>query len=123
MDPIPVFYAGEPCEGESIEIEVFERESEAWRPHPVHPQIPVASCQDEDPGRLLNELRWRCVTPEGQAPWRNFPVFQPGVLSRCIHEEILAEERQRILDARRKRLDLIVEEEEKIESDATNALE
>jgi hypothetical protein len=108
-DSIRVFYDGEPCEGEWIDLEVFDRAARVWVAHPEHPRIPVESCQHENPGRLLNELRWRCVTPEGAAPWRHFQVFQPGVLSRCEHEEILEGERQRIRDARRKRLDLRIE--------------
>ncbi len=103
---VRVFYDGEPCDGDAIDIEVFDRAAEVWVPHPDHPRVPVRSCREEEPGRLLNELRWRCATPEGVAPWRNFQVFRPGVFSRCANEEILEQERQRIRAAQRKRLEL-----------------
>lgn len=103
-DPVRVFYAGEPCDGDWIELEVFDRAAEAWMAHPEHPRVPVGTCQEENAGWLLNELRWRCVTPGGAAPWRNFQVFRPGALTRCAHEEILEAERRRIRDAERQRI-------------------
>ena len=60
-DPVYVFYGRGSCRGESIEIQIWNRGSQTWRDHPAHPVVPVESCQLEDAGVLLNELRWRCI--------------------------------------------------------------
>ena len=59
-----VLYPAGGCSG-VLEIEVFERASESWRPHPAHPQLPPGACVEEPAGGLLNELRVRCADPAG----------------------------------------------------------
>ena len=89
-DPVHVYYAGRDCPGDVIELEVFDRETGVWRAHPEHAQIPVRSCQREDAGHLLNELRWRC-RPEFEwapTPWRRLDVFDPEVMARCAVGQI-----------------------------------
>jgi hypothetical protein len=107
VDPVRVFYDGGDCGTEAIEIEVFDRAAAVWITHPDHPRVPVPSCQVEDAGGLLNELRWRCFEPDAgdfPPPWRNLAVFEPEVLSHCVLQQILEGERQRIRDAKRKRM-------------------
>jgi hypothetical protein len=66
-DPrVTVFYPKGGCETGRIEIEVFVRATKTWAPHPSHPQIATDTCQPEDPGTLLNELRLRCIDPQGK---------------------------------------------------------
>jgi len=90
-DPVHVYYDGGDCGTDAIELQVFDREDGAWRPHPHHVRVPVPSCQIEDAGVLLNELRWRCaIEPEPEFPsvWRIFRVWDPDVMSRCAVDEI-----------------------------------
>lgn len=110
-DPVEIYLDGGDCDTGTIEIEVFERERAEWIPHPHHPLVAVPSCQSEDAGGLLNEFRWRCATgdPAAPAPWRHLPVFDPEVFSRCVLDRILERERERIHDARSKRLELEAE--------------
>ncbi len=66
-----VFYPAGDCPSGKLELEVWERGSEGeggrWVPHPEHPTIDADSCQPEDPGVLLNELRVRCVGSAGSS--------------------------------------------------------
>jgi hypothetical protein len=86
-DPVLVFYPRRDCRGQQIELEVFDRETRAWKPHPVHPRVPVDSCQVEDAGRLFNEIRFRCEEPYGTEPpsvWVvGLNVFDPEQMERC----------------------------------------
>ncbi len=59
-----VHYPAGGCSG-VLEIEVFERVSESWLPHPAHPRLPPGACEEEPAGGLLNELRVRCADPAG----------------------------------------------------------
>ena len=59
-----VHYPAGGCSG-VLEIEVFERASESWRPHPAHPRLAPGACVGEPAGGLLNELRVRCADPAG----------------------------------------------------------
>jgi len=59
-----VYYPPGTCPAQ-LEIELFDRESGAWRAHPEHPRLPPGACAWEEPGSLLNELRVRCVDPSG----------------------------------------------------------
>lgn len=98
-DPVHVHYAGAHCRGDTIEVQVWDRDARRWIPHPAHPRFPVPSCQVEDAGVLLNELRWRCVEPPGPAadaaPWIvGLDVFDPEVMSRCAVEQIASGERR-----------------------------
>lgn len=63
---VTVFYPAGACETRRLEIEVFARATRTWKPHPAHPRIDADTCQPEDPGQLLNELRLRCIDPEGK---------------------------------------------------------
>jgi len=86
-DPLLVYYPRRDCRGDRIELEVFDRDAGSWVPHPVHPLVPVESCQVEDAGRLWNEIRWRCDEPPGTEPpsvWIvGLDVFDPNVMERC----------------------------------------
>ena len=87
MDPVFVFYPRDFCSGERIALEVWKRDEQRWVKHPRHPVVPVDSCQLEDAGVLLNEIRWRCLEREGsdQDPgWSvGVRVFEPNVMKRC----------------------------------------
>lgn len=87
QDPVLVYYPRGDCRGTQIELEVFDRQSRRWVPHPAHPLVPVESCQVEDAGRLLNEVRWRCEEPPGTQPPSVFvvglDVFDPRVMEQC----------------------------------------
>jgi hypothetical protein len=86
-DPVLVFYPRRDCRGDSIQLEVFDRDTGTWVTHPTHPRVPVESCQVEDAGRLWNEIRWRCVEPPDTDPpsvWTvGIDVFDPHVMERC----------------------------------------
>jgi len=81
-DPIRIYFDGGDCGTPSIEVEAYDRAAHAWRPHPIHPLVPVRSCQTEEAGRLWNELRWRCAPWEGDAGagWRPLQVFDADVM-------------------------------------------
>ncbi len=88
LDPVYVFYPRGACNGDHIELQVWNREHELWLPHADHPRVPIESCQLEDAGALLNEIRWRCVekrTPgaEPEAWVVGLNVFDPEVMERC----------------------------------------
>lgn len=61
-----VHYPAGACETGHIQIEVFVRETATWIAHPEHPLVEAGSCQLEISYRLLNELRIRCVDPDGR---------------------------------------------------------
>ena len=86
QDPVLVYYPRGDCRGANIELQVFDRDTSRWRPHPVHPLVPVDTCQLEDAGRLLNELRFRCEEPADTDPPSMFieiDVFDPRVMEQC----------------------------------------
>jgi len=64
----PVFYPAGSCTTGWLEIQVWSREGEAdaWAPHPEHPRAQADRCHEERVDRLLNELRVRCIDPEGE---------------------------------------------------------
>lgn len=64
-DLVEVFYPNGACQSRWIEVETFDRETRVWLPHAHHPHVRGDSCQMEDAGTLLNELRMRCFDPEG----------------------------------------------------------
>ncbi|MCZ6783353.1 MAG: hypothetical protein O7G30_08600 [Proteobacteria bacterium] len=85
-DPVRVLFEGRECPSPFLQVEVWDRGQSAWSTHPSHAFILVDSCQVEDAGYLLNEIRIRCVDPDGQpgTPWRiGVEVFQPGVVDAC----------------------------------------
>jgi hypothetical protein len=87
MDPVFVFYPRKFCQGERIALEVWNRGEQRWTKHPRHPVIPLESCQLEDAGVLLNEIRWRCLdsgSSERELGWRiGVRVFESAVMQRC----------------------------------------
>lgn len=64
LDRALVHYPAGACSG-VLDVEVFERVSQSWRPHPAHPRLPPGACVEEPAGGLLNELRVRCADPAG----------------------------------------------------------
>jgi hypothetical protein len=90
-DPIYVFHPAGECESEWIELELWDREHERWRTHPGHPRVKLGTCQVEDAGTLLNELRWRCVGPSEPPPtagWvTGIDVFDPERMQRCAVDD------------------------------------
>jgi hypothetical protein len=87
IDPVFVFYPRDFCSGEQIALEVWDRTEQRWATHPRHPVIPVDSCQLEDAGVLLNEIRWRCLE-RGHSDWDKgwsvgVRVFESTVMQRC----------------------------------------
>ena len=83
-DPIHVFFPRGPCESDHLRLETWDRVTRSWQPHPEHARIPVESCQVEDAGRLLNELRWRCEDVGVHNPWNmGLDVFDPAITESC----------------------------------------
>ncbi|MBW2715927.1 MAG: VWA domain-containing protein, partial [Deltaproteobacteria bacterium] len=87
MDPVFVYYPRDFCSSNQIALEVWKRDERRWVEHPRHPVVPVDSCQLEDAGILLNEIRWRCFDLDGSDPefgWSvGVRVFEPGVMQHC----------------------------------------
>jgi hypothetical protein len=87
MDPVFVFYPRDFCSGERIALEVWNRDEQRWVEHPRHPVVPVDSCQLEDAGMLLNEIRWRCLDRDRSEQDRGWSVgvrvFEPSVMQHC----------------------------------------
>jgi len=87
MDPVFVFYPRGSCSGERIALEVWNRDEQRWAEHPQHPVIPVDTCQLEDAGVLLNEIRWRCLErghSDQEQGWSvGVRVFENAVMQRC----------------------------------------
>lgn len=87
LDPVYVFYRRGSCHEDQIELQVWDREERAWKEHPRHPRVPIGSCQLEDAGILLQEIRWRCVETRPVDPppaWVvGLDVFDPDVMERC----------------------------------------
>ncbi len=88
MDAIRVFYPRGPC-GDRLALELWDRTLHAWRPHPVHARVPVETCQLEDAGSLLNEIRWRCEEGSSPTPWHvGLEVFNPAITESCVVGEL-----------------------------------
>jgi hypothetical protein len=87
-DPVQVHYPRGGCETGVLEIEVFSRSLKRWQPHPAHWRILADTCQQEDAGELLNELRVRCIdlaNPGRASPWRiGVQVYQPAEAPGCV---------------------------------------
>jgi hypothetical protein len=87
IDPVHVYYPRGDCRGSELDLEVWDRDQRRWRAHPGHARIPLESCQVEDAGILLQEIRSRCVEPEDSQPrptWVvGLDVFDPQVLETC----------------------------------------
>jgi len=87
MDPVFVFYPRHSCSGDRIALEIWDRDEQRWAEHPRHPVVPVDSCQLEDAGVLLNEIRWRCLEGDRSDPDRGWSVgvrvFEAAVMQHC----------------------------------------
>ncbi len=91
-DPVQVFYPAGDCTTGVIEIELFNRAVNQWQPHPAHPRIMADTCQTEDAGDLLNEIRVRCIDPANPARASDWllgvQVFEPAGAPGCGPPEI-----------------------------------
>jgi hypothetical protein len=87
-DPVQVFYPRGACETGILEIELWNRVASEWGPHPAHWRVLADTCQEEDAGDLLNEIRVRCVdlaNPARASKWRvGVEVYHPGEAPSCI---------------------------------------
>lgn len=96
-DPVHVFYPAGSCSSGVLEIELWSRAVEAWRPHPDHPRIMVDTCQLEDAGELLNEIRVRCIDPANPArasAWiTGVQVYEPADAPGCVPPALSARPR------------------------------
>ncbi|MAJ59787.1 MAG: hypothetical protein CL936_06680 [Deltaproteobacteria bacterium] len=86
-DPVQVFYPQGECETGVLEIELWNRTLKAWRPHPDHPRVMANTCQTEDAGDLLNEIRVRCADPANAARGSSWvtgvQVYEPSGAPGC----------------------------------------
>jgi hypothetical protein len=91
-DPVRVFYPAGDCATGVIEIELWDRAAKAWQPHPAHSRIMADTCQTEDAGDLLNEIRIRCIDPASPArasAWTlGVQVWEPAGAPGCEPPEI-----------------------------------
>jgi hypothetical protein len=62
-----VYFPRGGCETGTIELQLYDRASASWQPHPERPRLTTDTCHELDPSSLLNELRLRCIDPAGQA--------------------------------------------------------
>jgi hypothetical protein len=87
IDPIYVLFPRGSCRGEFMDLEVWNRRQRAWQAHPTHARIRVDTCQLEDAGVLLHEIRRRCVEEPGSwlpPVWVvGVDVFAPEIMQRC----------------------------------------
>lgn len=84
-DPISVFF-NKTCASQVLEIQIWNRIHKRWSHHPEHPQILAGSCQVEDAGYLMNEIRVRCLRTNERSiePWlAGIKVYEPGVVDAC----------------------------------------
>jgi hypothetical protein len=95
FDPVLVLFSPGACESGNVEIELWSRDFEEWVPHPRHARLATGGCAVEDAGKLLNEIRVRCVDPAGErraSAWRvGANVWHPVENNVCTAE---AAERQ-----------------------------
>lgn len=66
---VQVWYPQGDCRTGWLELEVWSASADAWQgawlPHPAHPRVRANRCHPERSSTLLNELRVRCIDPEG----------------------------------------------------------
>lgn len=90
FDPVRVFHPLGICGTDVLELEVFDRETDSWQEHPRHPRILGNTCQTEDAGILLNELRVRCAVPFKRGEWNiwrvGVNVWSAELMERCTQE-------------------------------------
>lgn len=92
LDPFIVYYPGEGCESGILEMEVWNRSKSAWQAHPHHSRILAGSCQREDAGGLLNEVRTRCADSnrnrsDGPTAPHSSPTWKVGFSLGQLREE------------------------------------
>ena len=81
-----IYYPRHACVSDHIQVEVWDARADVWNPHPQHPLVPVESCQLEDPGILLNAIRWRCAEEEleeDQGWYVGLDIFDPSIVASC----------------------------------------
>jgi hypothetical protein len=81
-----IYYPRNACESDYVEVQVWNPRDDAWFPHTQHPLVPVETCQLEDPGVLLNAIRWRCAEAEleeDQGWYVGLDIFDPAIVSSC----------------------------------------
>jgi hypothetical protein len=87
---VRVFYPRGDCQTGIIALEIYDRSKPAWVPHPTHPQIEADTCQLELAGRLLQEIRFRCIDPDDPARASDWvvgvDVFRPRAAPQCESE-------------------------------------
>ena len=84
-DPITVLFDKE-CHSQVLEVQIWSRIEKRWSHHPEHPRILAGSCQVEDAGYLMNEIRVRCLRTDNRSiePWIDgIKVYEPGVVNEC----------------------------------------
>ena len=89
-EQVRVFYPKGKCETGWIDVEVYARDAGIWLPHPDHPRVATDTCELEDPGILLQEIRVRCADPANRARVSNWrvgaEVFKPLSAEQCPDE-------------------------------------
>jgi hypothetical protein len=86
FDPAPVLF-DQFCRSQVIQLEVWDRRKSSWKSHPQHPLVLSGSCQLEDAGYLMNEIRTRCVRMDGRTydGWRHgVDVYRAGIVEACV---------------------------------------
>ena len=84
-DPITVFF-DKACASQVLELQIWNRIEKRWSHHPEHPKILAGSCQVEDAGYLMNEIRVRCLRTNNRSiePWLDgIKVYEPGIVDEC----------------------------------------
>ena len=71
-ETVRVWYPRGDCQTGWLELEVWSASADAWQgawlPHPEHPRVRADRCHAEQSPILLNELRLRCIDPDGGRP-------------------------------------------------------
>lgn len=85
VDPTTILF-DKSCPSQVLEIEIWNRLDKKWDHHPEHPLVLSGSCQVEDAGYLMNEIRVRCLRDDNRTlePWTDgIKVYSAGVVDGC----------------------------------------
>lgn len=85
IDPTTILF-DKSCPSQVLEIEIWNRLEKKWDAHPDHPLILAGSCQVEDAGYLMNEIRVRCLRTDNRTiePWTDgIKVYSAGIVDGC----------------------------------------